>query len=50
MDYAFAYIVSNGGLHNHKEEDYPYFMEESTCELKKEESEIVAINGNHDVP
>ena len=33
MDYAFAYIVSNGGLH--KEEDYPYIMEESTCELKK---------------
>ncbi|KAK0577131.1 hypothetical protein LWI29_028249 [Acer saccharum] len=48
MDYAFAYIVSNGGLH--KEEDYPYIMEESTCELKKEESETVTISGYRDVP
>lgn len=30
MDYAFAFIVSNGGLH--KEDDYPYLMEEGTCE------------------
>lgn len=33
MDYAFAYIVANGGIH--KEEDYPYLMEEGTCEMKK---------------
>ncbi|KAJ4702333.1 Cysteine proteinase [Melia azedarach] len=48
MDYAFTYIVSSGGLH--KEEDYPYIMEEGTCELTKEESEVVTINGYHDVP
>lgn len=30
MDYAFAYIVSTGGLR--KEDDYPYMMEEGTCE------------------
>lgn len=30
MDYAFSFIVSNGGLH--KEDDYPYLMEEGTCE------------------
>ncbi|KAL9370371.1 hypothetical protein Peur_035511 [Populus x canadensis] len=33
MDYAFEFIVSNGGLH--KEEDYPYLMEEGTCDVKK---------------
>lgn len=33
MDYAFEFIVSNGGLH--KEEDYPYLMKESTCDEKK---------------
>jgi len=32
-DYAFEFIVSNGGLH--KEEDYPYLMEEGTCDVKK---------------
>ncbi|KAJ8772662.1 hypothetical protein K2173_027839 [Erythroxylum novogranatense] len=48
MDYAFAFIVSNGGLH--KEEDYPYIMEEGTCDMRKEESEVVTISGYHDVP
>lgn len=33
MDYAFAFIISNGGLH--KEEDYSYLMEEGTCDEKK---------------
>ena len=33
MDYAFAFIISNGGLH--KEEDYPYLMKEGTCDEKK---------------
>ncbi|OAY54730.1 cysteine protease XCP1 [Manihot esculenta] len=48
MDYAFEYIVNNGGLH--KEEDYPYLMEEGTCEDKREEMEVVTISGYHDVP
>ncbi|OMP12270.1 hypothetical protein COLO4_03345 [Corchorus olitorius] len=48
MDYAFEFIMANGGLH--KEEDYPYLMEEGTCEEKKEESEVVTINGYRDVP
>ncbi|KAA8537375.1 hypothetical protein F0562_026938 [Nyssa sinensis] len=48
MDYAFSFIISNGGLH--KEEDYPYLMEEGTCDERKEESEVVTISGYHDVP
>ncbi|KAG8369302.1 hypothetical protein BUALT_Bualt15G0137200 [Buddleja alternifolia] len=48
MDYAFTYIVSKGGLH--KEEDYPYLMEEGTCEENKDEAERVTISGYHDVP
>ncbi|OVA00666.1 Peptidase C1A [Macleaya cordata] len=48
MDYAFEFIVSNGGLH--KEDDYPYLMEESTCEEKKEDLEVVTISGYEDVP
>ncbi|KAH0684239.1 hypothetical protein KY285_021724 [Solanum tuberosum] len=48
MDYAFQFIVSNGGLH--KEDDYPYLMEEGTCDEKRDESEVVTIDGYHDVP
>ncbi|GMJ03429.1 xylem cysteine peptidase 1 [Hibiscus trionum] len=48
MDYAFQFIVANGGLH--KEQDYPYLMEEGTCEEQKDEMEIVTISGYHDVP
>ncbi|XP_058073396.1 cysteine protease XCP1-like [Magnolia sinica] len=48
MDYAFSFIVSNGGLHT--EDDYPYLMEESTCEEKKGELEVVTISGYEDVP
>ncbi|GAA0175829.1 cysteine protease [Lithospermum erythrorhizon] len=48
MDYAFSFIVANGGLH--KEDDYPYLMEEGTCDEKRDESEVVTINGYHDVP
>ncbi|KAG7037972.1 Cysteine protease XCP1 [Cucurbita argyrosperma subsp. argyrosperma] len=48
MDYAFSFIVSSGGLH--KEEDYPYLEEESTCENKKGELEVVTISGYKDVP
>ncbi|KAG4205571.1 hypothetical protein ERO13_A04G111600v2 [Gossypium hirsutum] len=48
MDYALQFIIANGGLH--KEQDYPYLMEEGTCEEKKEEMEVVTITGYHDVP
>ncbi|XP_073031711.1 cysteine protease XCP2-like [Primulina eburnea] len=48
MDYAFQFIVSNGGLHH--EEEYPYLMEEGTCEENRDESELVTISGYQDVP
>ncbi|XP_043697131.1 cysteine protease XCP2-like [Telopea speciosissima] len=48
MDYAFSFIVSNGGLY--REEDYPYLMEEGTCEESKEDLEMVTISGYEDVP
>ncbi|XP_023743808.1 cysteine protease XCP2 [Lactuca sativa] len=48
MDYAFSFIVKNGGLH--KEEEYPYIMSEGTCDEKKDVSEKVTISGYHDVP
>lgn len=48
MDYAFSFIMSNGGLH--KEEDYPYLMDEGTCDQKTDISEVVSISGYHDVP
>ncbi|KAF8409888.1 hypothetical protein HHK36_002406 [Tetracentron sinense] len=48
MDYAFSFIVSNGGLH--KEDDYPYHMEEGTCAKEKEIQEVVTISGYEDVP
>ncbi|KAL5976900.1 Cysteine protease xcp1 [Asimina triloba] len=47
MDYAFSYIISSGGLHTEK--DYPYLMEEGTCEHKKE-LDVVTITGYEDVP
>ncbi|KAL6982583.1 Cysteine protease xcp1, variant 2 [Sarracenia purpurea var. burkii] len=33
MDYAFEFIMANGGLR--KEDDYPYLMEEGTCDQRK---------------
>ncbi|CAL9203481.1 unnamed protein product [Musa hybrid cultivar] len=48
MDYAFSYIASTGGLHT--EDDYPYLMEEGTCERTRADLEVVTISGYEDVP
>ncbi|KAJ1704274.1 hypothetical protein LUZ63_004053 [Rhynchospora breviuscula] len=48
MDNAFRFIIDNGGLRT--EEDYPYLMEEGTCDDKRDESEVVTITGFEDVP
>ncbi|XP_020082743.1 cysteine protease XCP2-like [Ananas comosus] len=48
MDYAFTFIVGNGGLRT--EDDYPYLMEEGTCEQQRADLEMVTITGYEDVP
>ncbi|KAJ4730613.1 hypothetical protein LUZ62_030334 [Rhynchospora pubera] len=48
MDYAFAFIIGNGGLQ--REEEYPYLMEEGVCEQPKKHLKAVTINGYQDVP
>ncbi|KAL8143747.1 hypothetical protein V2J09_016779 [Rumex salicifolius] len=48
MDYAFEFITSNGGLH--KEDDYPYLMDEGTCEQRNGEKQMITIAGYQDVP
>ncbi|KAG6531579.1 thiol protease SEN102-like [Zingiber officinale] len=46
MDYAFEYIMENGGLAT--EENYPYTAKDGTC--SKENSPAVTIDGYNDVP
>ncbi|KAH0922038.1 hypothetical protein HID58_022056, partial [Brassica napus] len=48
QDYDRKLDNINGGLR--KEEDYPYSMEEGTCETQKDDSEMVTISGHQDVP
>ncbi|XP_074586298.1 cysteine protease XCP2-like [Curcuma longa] len=49
MDYAFASVVAMGGLRT--EQDYPYTMEEGSCQpAKGGEAKRVSINGYEDVP
>ncbi|PNX95518.1 xylem cysteine proteinase 1-like protein, partial [Trifolium pratense] len=48
MDYAFSFIVQNGGLH--KEEDYPYLHYGRKHLRNEKETQVVTINGYHDVP
>lgn len=45
MDYAFSFIVSNGGLHT--EDDYPYLMKEGTCDEKRVNNYKLRLNHNH---
>ncbi|PKA47332.1 Xylem cysteine proteinase 1 [Apostasia shenzhenica] len=47
MDYAFQYIISSGGLHT--EEEYPYLMEEGTCDEKRGALKLITITGYEDV-
>lgn len=48
MDFAFAYIMGNLGIHT--DDDYPYLMEEGYCKEKQPQSKVVTISGYEDVP
>ncbi|KAM0057875.1 putative actinidain [Helianthus debilis subsp. tardiflorus] len=49
MDYAFQFIVSNGGIDS--ESDYPYKGVGAVCDpVRKNKAKIVSIDGYEDVP
>ncbi|KAK4754103.1 hypothetical protein SAY87_002207 [Trapa incisa] len=48
MDYAFRFIIKNGGLDS--ERDYPYKGVNARCDRSKVNSKVVSIDGYEDVP
>ncbi|XP_047970551.1 zingipain-2-like [Salvia hispanica] len=48
MDYAFQFIISNGGMDT--EEDYPYRGADGQCDLNRRNAKVVTIDGYEDVP
>ncbi|KAG4397292.1 hypothetical protein AAZX31_10G113700 [Glycine max] len=48
MDYAFEFIVQNGGIDT--EEDYPYHAKDNTCDPNRKNARVVTIDGYEDVP
>ncbi|XP_022977015.1 low-temperature-induced cysteine proteinase-like [Cucurbita maxima] len=48
MDYAFEFIINNGGIDT--EEDYPYKGYDSTCIQSKKNARVVSIDDYEDVP
>ncbi|XP_011000919.1 PREDICTED: cysteine proteinase RD21a-like [Populus euphratica] len=48
MDYAFEFIMKNGGIH--AEEDYPYKATDSMCDPNRKNARVVTIDGYEDVP
>ncbi|KAI3930068.1 hypothetical protein MKW92_009967 [Papaver armeniacum] len=47
-DYAFQFMVENGGIDT--EEDYPYNAKDNECDVNKKNSHAVTIDGFEDVP
>ncbi|KAK4410042.1 Cysteine proteinase RD21A [Sesamum angolense] len=48
MDYAFQFIISNGGMDT--EADYPYRGRDGRCDPSRKNAKVVSIDGYEDVP
>lgn len=48
MDYAFDFIVQNGGIDT--EDDYPYHARDNKCDPIRKNARVVTIDGYEDVP
>ncbi|XP_028099860.1 low-temperature-induced cysteine proteinase-like [Camellia sinensis] len=48
MDYAFEFIINNGGID--REEDYPYKARDGTCDQYRKNTKVVRIDDYEDVP
>ncbi|KAM5576625.1 hypothetical protein ABKV19_007459 [Rosa sericea] len=48
MDYAFEFIIKNGGMDS--ESDYPYKAVDQQCDVSLESNKVVTIDGYEDVP
>ncbi|CAL9073970.1 unnamed protein product [Musa acuminata var. zebrina] len=48
MDYAFEFIIDNGGIDT--DSDYPYKARDGTCDQLRKNTKVVVIDGYEDVP
>ncbi|KAJ7297029.1 hypothetical protein O6H91_Y084500 [Diphasiastrum complanatum] len=48
MDYAFEFIIQNGGIDT--EDDYPYRARQASCNLDRLSTRVVSIDDYEDVP
>ncbi|XP_059633793.1 cysteine proteinase mucunain-like [Cornus florida] len=48
MDYAFEFIINNGGIDT--EDDYPYKARDGMCDQYRKNAKVVTIDGYEDVP